>query len=291
MSVKPIDRESKHTPVFVCQFQHHGQLHSVIFLRAAFWNCRSKAITKVLMSIYIFFRKVLMWHIYPQNALRNMKTHTWGQIHISCWCKIITALTGLSSPHITLPSPQFLIWFDVWIMWCDVHIFRGEAGLCLLSHRVTTGEMMTRAPGLAESSNKCSLTPAPRKVCNISRSAGTCILGLVWWMNHFLSSVSQNTLYPKAGLWRTSNTDRDVKRGENINSAVMNIWKASSGRNMLRERESDLCWMSSRNISLGLMHVHRHHFKKNDNLTLLHRSLFVSPPVSLSLSHFSLNLF
>ncbi len=40
------------TQVFGCQFQHHGQLHSVIFLCAVFWNCRSKAIIKVLMSIY-----------------------------------------------------------------------------------------------------------------------------------------------------------------------------------------------------------------------------------------------
>lgn len=69
-----------------------------------------------------------------------------AKIHISSWSKIITALTGLSGPHIILPPLQFLIWYDIWIRWCHVHIFRVEAGLCLLSHRVTTGEMMTCSP-------------------------------------------------------------------------------------------------------------------------------------------------
>lgn len=162
-------------------------------------------------------------------AHRNKKTHTWGQIHISfCW-KIITPLTGLFSPRIPLSSLQFLIWFDVWISWCNVHIFRGEASLCLLSHRVTTGEMMTRAPRSTESPNKRSSAPAVRKICNInhpiSRSDGICILSLVWWMNHFLSSVSQNTLCPKAGLWSTSNADMDVKGGENTDAELPWIYE------------------------------------------------------------------
>lgn len=65
------------------------------------------------------------------------------------------------------------------------------------SHRVTTEEMMAHAPCSTESPNKCSPALTPKKICNInhliSRSAGICILGPVWWMNHFLSSLSLKT--------------------------------------------------------------------------------------------------
>lgn len=218
--------------------------------------------------VYICLCKVLMWHIHPQNACRNK--HTWGKIHIPSWSKIITALTGLSGPHI-LPPLQLLIWYDIWIRWCHVHIFRVEAGLCLLSHRVTTGEMMTCSP--------CSLITIARHLHRercaisttylISRSAGICILGLDWWMNHFLSSPPLKTrCVQRLGLWRTSNTDTGVKGGDYRHSAVMNIWKASSGRNMLRERKMYLWWMSSKMFFLWLMQVYRHYLKKDDNLTL-----------------------
>lgn len=132
------------------------------------------------------------------------------------------------SYHTIIPAVPYLVWRLNGGAMCTYSEVR-LASLCLLSHRVTTGEMMTCTPCLAESSNKHSLTPAPRKICNInhliSRSAGICMLGLIWWMNHFLSSVPQNTSCPKVGLRRTSNTDRDVKRGENINTVLSWIYE------------------------------------------------------------------
>lgn len=230
VSVRPIDRDSQHTHSLCISISaprtaalSHPPTRCVLKLPV---QSNHKSFDEYISSSAKFW----WWHIYPQNARRNKKTHTWGQIHISSWCKIITALTGLSSPHVILSSLQFLIWFDIWIRWCDVHIFTGEASLCLLSHRDTTGDVMTLAPCSTESPNKRSPAPAPRKICNInlliSRSAGICILGLVWWMNHFLSSRSQNTLCPKAGLWRTSNTERDVKGGENIDTVLSWIYES-----------------------------------------------------------------
>lgn len=95
-------RKGKHTPaLFYVNFQHRGRLHSVIFYRAAFWNCQSKAITKVWMSICLPRQS---FDVMPPNACRN--EHTWDKIHISSWSKIITTLTGLSGPRIIAPTPH-----------------------------------------------------------------------------------------------------------------------------------------------------------------------------------------
>lgn len=170
---------------------------------------------------------------------RNKKTHTWGKIHTSSRSKIITALTGESSLHIILSSLQFLIWFDIWIRWCDVHIFSEVRRACVCCHAESLRERWWpahRAPLKALIS--AARHPHRGKICNINQlisgSAGICIPGLVWWMNHFLSSLSQNTLCPKAGLWRTSNTDRDVKGGENTDSELSWIQE-----NPLR---GETCW-------------------------------------------------
>lgn len=132
-----------------------------------------------IQTYNIYLHRVLMWHIYSQTFCGCRKAHTWGQIYISSLSKIITPLTDLSDPHISPSFLQFLMWLDVWIMWCNVCILSGETSLCLLSHRVTPGEMMTDVPCSAEGPNKRRAASAPRTLCNInhviSRSAGICI--------------------------------------------------------------------------------------------------------------------
>lgn len=44
----------------------------------------------------------------------------------------------------------------------------------------------------------------------------------------------------------------DIKYRQGGENIVMNIWKPSSGRNMLRERKMYLCWMSSKIFFLGI---------------------------------------
>lgn len=266
LSVSKLQIRKANTRSFICHFQLGGLLHSVIFARAHFCNCESKAITKVLMSIYICLRRVLAWHIYPQSAPRNKKTHTWGQIHISFWWKIITPLTGLSSRHITLSSLRFLIWFDVWIRCCNVHIFIGEASLCLLSHTGATGEMMTRASFSAESPNKRSPAPALRKSCNIkhliSGSAGICISGPCLMNESFpLICLSKHTMSTGWIVEHIKYRQGCGGRGKHRHCAVINIWKPSSGRNMLSERRMDLWWMSSKIFLVELKPPYRRYFK------------------------------
>lgn len=86
--------------LFLCHFSA-PRTAALIFFRAAFRNCRSKAITKVLMGIYLPRQS---FDVMPRNACRN--EHTWDKIHISSWSKIITSLTGLSGPHIIPPAPH-----------------------------------------------------------------------------------------------------------------------------------------------------------------------------------------
>lgn len=195
--------------------------------------------------VYIYISawwKVLIWHTHPQNARGNK--HTWGRSLISSRSKIITALTGLSGPHLT-PLPQrFLICCDMWIRRCHVCIFRAEGSFLFCRHAEPQRERWWPAHyAPPKSPNKRSLAPEPGRMCNInhsiSGSAGICIPRPRLMNESFLLiSFPPNTLIPKAGLWGTSNRDRGVKGGEYRRNAVMNIWEASSGRNMLRERKS-----------------------------------------------------
>lgn len=107
----------KPTQTSLCPFQHHGQLHSVIFLFAALWNWQSKAITKVLMSIYIS-ASTKFWHIYPQ---KQENTHLRPNPYF------LDVENNYRSDRPAWPSyhtiiPQFLICFDVWIRCCDVQV-------------------------------------------------------------------------------------------------------------------------------------------------------------------------
>lgn len=128
------------------------------------------------MSIYICFCRALMWHICPQ---KQENTHLRPNPYF------LLVENNYPSDRPVQPSYptiilQFLIWFDVWISWCNVHIFRGEASLCLLSHRVTTGEMMTHAPCSTESPNKRTRhPPRGRSAISTIRSAGQ--MGFVFW--------------------------------------------------------------------------------------------------------------
>lgn len=128
------------------------------------------------MSIYICFCRALMWHIFPQ---KQENTHLRPNPYF------LLVENNYPSDRPVQPSYptiilQFLIWFDVWISWCNVHIFRGEASLCLLSHRVTTGDMMTHAPCSTESPNKRTRhPPRGRSAISTIRSAGQ--MGFVFW--------------------------------------------------------------------------------------------------------------
>lgn len=158
-------------------------------------------------------------HTMSTDTRQRKKKNTWGQIHISSWWKIITALTVLSSPYIRLSSLQSPIWIDVWIRWDDMHIFSDEASLCLLSHGVVLGEMMTRAPRSIESPNKHLAASPPRKIHNInhliSRSPGivSWVLSDKWIISSHLSLKTYSVQRQDArghqiwsGMWREGKT-------------------------------------------------------------------------------------
>lgn len=264
----------------MCQFQHHGQLHSVIFLRAAFLKLPVQSNHKSFDEcIYISASwKVLIWHTHPQNARGNK--HTWGRSLISSRSKIITALTGLSSPHLTPLPLQFLICCDMWIRRCRVCIFRAEASFLF----AVTRSRNRRDDDLLTTLHPKALISAVwhlhREGCAIStmRSAGQ--LGFVsrapdWWMNHFFSSPSLQTHW----FQRLDCGGHQIEtgcEGRRVQTQRCHEYMRSLfGEKHVAGKEKCIYDGSvQRCVSLRLMQVCGRHLKKYDNLTLQH--LFLS---------------
>lgn len=148
------------------------------------------------------------------------------------------------SYYTIIPAVPYLLWRLNYVVKC-AH-FSEVRPACVCCHAESLrGEMMTHTPCATESPNKRSPAAAQSKICNINHlisqtritpagSAGQSefearALSDEWFISPHLSLKIQ---CPKAELWGTSNTDRDVKGGEkHRHKAVMNLWK-----NLFREK-------------------------------------------------------
>lgn len=197
------------------------------------------------MSIYICFCRALVWHICPQ---KQENTHLRPNPYF------LLVENNYPSDRPVQPSYptiilQFLIWFDVWIRWCNVHIFRGEASLCLLSHRVTTGEMMTHAPCSTESPNKRTRhPPRGRSAISTIRSAGQ--MGFVFWalsdewiISSHLSLKTHCVQRLDCGAHQIH--DMDVKGGENTGTGLPWIYE--------KRLQGETCWGKEKWIYIGCL--------------------------------------
>ncbi len=140
-----------------------------------------------------------------------------------------------------------------------------EARSCLLSHRVTTAEMMTRAPCFAETPHKRSLASATLQYQPSDQQVSWDLYPGPRLMNESFPLISLSKHTVSKG-W----IEEDIKHRQQCegrrkyrHSAVMNIWKPSSGRNVLRKGEMYLCWLS-KIFFLGLIQICRRCFKEND---------------------------
>lgn len=176
---------------------------------------------------------------------------------------------------------------------------RGEAGSCLLSHTESLQERWWPAHHAPPQNPLVSVAWHPlrgRSAISTIWSAGQ--LGFVSWASAdewIISSHLSLSKHTVSKGW----IEEDIKyrrgcegRRKYRHCAVMNIWKPSSGRNVLRGRKMYLCWLSSKIFYyfffLGLMQVFRHYFKKNNILALWQCFLFVFLPLCLSHSLFNL---
>lgn len=159
--------KEKQTQSFHVHFSTTGSCtHSSSAL--LFENWQSKAITEVLMSIYISASASSDVTRLPTECAQTQENTHLGP---NPYFFLVENNYHSDRPvwpshHTIIPAVPYLVWRLTLSVLCA-----GEASLCLLSHRVTTGDMMTCTPCSTESPNKRS--PGTRAVpglCNI-RSA------------------------------------------------------------------------------------------------------------------------
>lgn len=240
-------------------------MHSGIFPCATFRNCQAKAITKVLMSIYLPPQSSDVTHLPTECLQKQENTHLGPNPYF------LLVENNYRSDRLVRPSYHTITTCSS----LSGLTFELDGAMCAFSEvrpacvRCHTEWLRERWWPAHHAPLKALISVArhpPRGRAAISTiwSAGQLEFGAQALSDEWIIS-SHLSLKTVSKGWIVKNNKYSQGcegRGKRRRTAVMNIWKSPSGRNMLRERKWIYVACLQRFLFvLGLMEAYRHYFK------------------------------